>query len=198
MKMLDSQPAWMLKAKDETNNVEAVRRLIAKAPRPTRLLEYFGGLGGVTRIALETFPGTPIQTWDADKTCVECLRAIEGIEVKQGDSLSKAEPKKGDGILMDFNLWTLLRAKTKYRGVMRQVFGSGAKWVQVADSSSAKLHINFRSYGCLSSDWDEYVGQVKGWAMGMGWALVGQERSHFKTVMFLFRPLTKIPPKSGG
>lgn len=188
--MKDSQPAWQLPDKEESSNVDAVIRLLSdRAPRPTKLYEFFGGLGGVTKAVMKLYPGVPIQTWDADERCYETLKAIEGVEAIWSDSLIACRPTPGSGVLMDFNLWTILRAEDQYERVMQRVFSSGAAWVQLADSALGKLHLNFKAYGLEDSSWESYRGAVKEWARSKGWVLAGSEQSHHKTVMLLFRPL---------
>lgn len=195
--MKDDQPAWKLSVKDETRNGEAVKTLLSRsAPAPKRIVEFFGGIGGVTRVAREMYPCTPLITWDKDDRCVETLREIEGVEVIQGDSLEEALVKEGDGVLMDFNLWTLLRARSVYKGVMERVFASRPTWVQVADSSLGKLHLNYASYGLESKDPEGYYGEVKKWVRELGFALVDREKAHHKTVMLLFLPIAKKSPRS--
>jgi hypothetical protein len=192
-KMYDAQPAWMLSDKDETANVGAVRRLLSRPGlRPERLFEFFGGLGRVTRMAMEVFPGVPIETWDMDDRCCEELRSIGGgVEVRTGDSLSDLVVTERSGVLMDFNVWTVLKARTVYADVMDRVMAARPRWVQVTDSALSKLHLNYASYGAAAGTWDSYREVLREWARAKGWVLVGEERAHHKTVMVLFKPVGK-------
>lgn len=190
--MKDSQPAWALSDKDETNNGGAVERLITRsAPKPKRLLEFFAGLGGVTKRIKALYPDLPFEAWDTDSRCVQELSKIPGVTVVQGDSLDNCWAEEGDGVLMDFNLWTLRKAKGQYFSDMRRIFSAKPAWVQVADSSSGKLHLNYKSYGMKTSAWEEYSQLVDEWVRGLGYHLADQERSHHKTVMLLFLPNEK-------
>jgi len=117
----DSQPAWQLRDKDELNKAAAVRELLLKNPdiRPRKVYEFFGGLGGVTREVRDLYPEAQIHSWDMDPVCAEKLLGL-GLSrhaVTCGDSLNNCYPSEDSLILMDFNLWTLHRAKTKYKSI---------------------------------------------------------------------------------
>ncbi len=185
--MKDSLPAWALKNRDETCNIKAVVALLKRsAPQPKRLLEFFGGIGGVTKAVRKLYPKTPLETWDMDDRCVKLLSQVPEVEVVQGDSVTDCTPRKGDGVLMDFNVWTVLRAKSVYVELMNRVFRADPLWVQLADSSAGKIHMNYESYGMTSNNWNEYADKLREWVEEFGYELRGWEESHHNTTMLLF------------
>lgn len=188
MKMSDSSPAWQIKPRDEVANAEILRRLFDGLKAPKRVVEFFGGLGKTTKVIRQMWPQVPIQSWDLDSTCIRFLKKVERCEVIQGDSLSDCVVNPGDGVLMDFNLWTVKRAEGNYADVMKRTFEARPAWVEVADSAMGKMHINFASYGLAKASRIDYIHLVSNWVVQYGYRLGRYEVNHVRTMTFLFVP----------
>ena len=183
----DEKERAKLTEKDENANGVAVTRLLEQVAAPDRIFEFFGGLGAMTATARFLFPTSKIESWDLDPRCAELIRErVPGIDVICGDSINQLVPTSGSGVLMDWNVWTLQRANGQYARVMERVFAAKPLWIQVADSSMSKFHINKRSYGVETEA--EYWQAIDAWARRYGYRLSAKERAHWKTWMLMFEP----------
>lgn len=137
--------------REEQRVLLCLSRILKKARRPKRLLEFFGGVGNTTRVVIERFPGVPVVSWDLDARCVRLLRDLEVTAVR-GDSEALAEIEPGDGVLLDYNRFTMLDFFDRKKDIMGRIFSSRPLWVQLNDCGRSKLHINYDAYGLWA--WD--------------------------------------------
>lgn len=186
--MQDSMPAWMLRETDENQNILALKRIIQFAPRPNRILEYFGGMGGMTRVLRSHWMTVPVQTWDHDELCVKHLRSFQypATDVQEGDSLTLACPQKGDGVSMDFNRLTLLRAQKEYLKPLSRVFNAWPTWVHITDSARSKLHLNYKTYGLENPTMEAYLSRFDEWVNARWPYRIHAFAGHHKATLLLF------------
>ena len=74
-----------LVARDKAKNLNLVKELFDRAKKPKRILEYFGGVGDKTKLALNKWPGIPVESWDKCPKCIAELKKIKGVDVVQGE-----------------------------------------------------------------------------------------------------------------
>ena len=185
--MKDETPVYRISLKDDLRNRISLCYLIRNISAPKGVLELFGGRGGFTRAIRQRWPEVPIISYDTDKRCADSLRTIQGVTVKQRDSVSEAVPEENWGIVADFNLLTLSRAKTHFAPFFnRMLSGNLPSWMIVTDSAPSKLHINYRSYGLSQPDILLYIYAWEQWLTNAGYGqyfVKAFHRPHFRSIL---------------
>jgi hypothetical protein len=151
-------PATALDAAQSSSNAESVARLLRGAQRPERLLEFFGGVGRMSKIVHALWPDVPHVVWEWDAECVAQLARLSYAHIHCGDSIAEAEVHPGDGVLFDHNLCTVLRARRELRPVLERVLAAEPMWLVVTDVARSRFWLNWgRAYGLPQRDWGCYV-----------------------------------------
>lgn len=144
-------------AREEAHIHRCLRALFARQETPWRIVEAFGGVGNITRILIEAFPGVRVVSWDRDPRCVEALKEL-GVKAVLGDSVRDLTASEGDGVCLDHNMLTLLRLRGELQPLIERVLSAEPLWVQLNDSAVSKLHLNWKSYGAKSKSLQDYLG----------------------------------------
>lgn len=174
--------------RDEDKNNTYLRLLLKKLPKPKRMLEVFGGVGNITKIIMEIFPGVPVESWDIDPRCVELLGVIPGVTARLGDSTELAVAKKGDGVFVDHNMLTLKTLQNDLNGMLSRILSGKPSWVQLNDSARSKLHLNFKSYGLENDLLETYMGAYDKMLLPYGYK-VYSHLGHFRATQIILTPI---------
>lgn len=149
-------PASHFSLADLQRNVACIHRLLRDVPAPARWLETFAGFGYFTELLSHLWPAAEKELWDLDPECARILRGkFPGALVVEGDSIARATPKEGDGVILDYSVATL-RTVFDDQALLSRVFAARPAFVTVTDSGVNKLHLNWRGYGLTSSTRTSY------------------------------------------
>lgn len=153
-------------ASEREREADCVRAIIEGAAPPVWMYEAFGGIGMLTGVFMDAFPGVSIRSAELDGACVEAYATQHygtRATVYHGDTLDLLgqwlrDTAEGaplwDAASLDFNRCTLLDLQKDKNNFQNKVISlavcSRPKWIHVTDSAVGKLHLNWRSYGLRS------------------------------------------------
>lgn len=182
-------PAWKLKVSDDQANAGAYAVLLNRAPKPSRVVELFGGVGLTTGVIRGLWPKVRLDTHDLDTHCIEELRRQgAATNVIQTDSLANAAITKDCGIVADFNLLTLGNYPAQYETAFNRMLGSRLpQWICFTDSAVGKIHLNWARYGLKCPSIALYV---KGWNRVLkqwGYQVIDFIRPHHRAMVLYAR-----------
>lgn len=184
--MNDKTPAHQIRVRDEENNTYTYIHLMSSLPAPKVIVELFGGMGRITRQAQAIFPKAKIYSFDLDQVCCETIKKYcPSVEVLQQSSLDQNPYIIPDcGVLADFNLLTIKKAQETYREFFEYMFSKKPGWIVLTDSAHAKLHINYKSYGCLPA-LSSYIELWKKYATDHGYKLKKFSECHYRSIVIV-------------
>lgn len=191
--MRDATPAFEIRAIDLDTNARMLSELLEDArffiDPPDRVVELCGGVGTMTRVLAGKFPAVEITTHDLDATCVKMINEISlpRVAVVHG-SYFEAETREDDLVVADFNMMTYLRfmdARTAEANLVRSFLNNRIKYLLMTDSATSKLHLNFKSYGLSTANWNEYVSGYSRAVVARGYKVVNHVRAK-RAAMLLF------------
>lgn len=193
--MKDNTPAHHIRIADENANAIACECLMNWALPVPQIVELFGGMGRITEAAVRRFPKATIYSYDLDELCCATLRErFKSIQVIQQDSVNNNQHIiRGCGVLADFNLMTLLRAKTDMLDFFLDIKTKKPTWLILTDSAVGKLHLNKSVYGVSGLNgylgaWEEFVG-------ALGYRVYRTIQPHSRSIMML---ITRNGRKNGN
>lgn len=134
---------------------DILKRLIV----PDRVVDGMCGVGNLTRVLDEVFPFTPLVAIDQDQRCIVETVLVCPRVVAIAMDVTDFTFMPGDGVVLDFNILTLLTAQREYADFFRYLGSCKPEWVLVGDCARGKIHLNYKSYGCEAT----YISYVEAW-----------------------------------
>jgi hypothetical protein len=171
--MKDVTPARDIREGDLIKNVNMLRDLLKPlgAKRPPKIVEWFTGVGMMTAFLEGWAPSAEVVTFELDAECRRiAAERVALAELREGDAMkvALAEVEPGCGVVLDFNLMTVLQAETKHIQFFGSLFSHRPAFATITDSAVSKMHLNFGSYGLAKPDWAAYVGKWDGFVRRYG------------------------------
>ncbi len=165
MKMKQTTPYRTRSEKERALEKECVSKLLPYMTPVFCIYESFGGIGMLGQLLSEHFPTALIDSYELDADCVNQYRSrgLENVNLHHGDTRAQflSRDTEFDAASLDFNQFTLLDLHRKEGAfqtwLLNKVFQQKPDWVHVTDSCCSKLHLNYKSYGLKTSDWEDYV-----------------------------------------
>jgi len=187
-------PARDIRETDLEKNVDMLRDLLTGIEPPGRIVEYFGGLGMMTEFLAGWAPKARLVAFEQDPQCLvlaetRVMRWANRVTFLPQDCLTAGLPfvKPGVGVVLDFNVMTLLRAQREYEARLSAIFARAPAFVALTDSAVSKFHLNFESYGLAEANWAEYMKAWGKYLRPKGYK-VKKFVTHTKASMFLAVP----------
>lgn len=150
--MESSTPARMIRPKDLEANRTALEECLALIPEDgvKTVLDVRYGLGGWARTVRERFPRAKIVGFEIDAATVNNAWKDKGVNLSA--SAWTGVGVGSDLLLCDFNVGTIKSRETV--DTLTKVVQP--RWVIFTDVACVKIHLNYRNYGLISPDMDEY------------------------------------------
>jgi hypothetical protein len=123
-------------------------------------VEWFTGVGMMTAFLEGWAPEAEVVSYELDAECRKiAAERVALADLRHGDAMKVAlgDLRAGDGAVLDFNLMTLLQAKTKHIQFFVSLFSARPAFATITDSAVSKMHLNYASYGLAGPDWKGYV-----------------------------------------
>ena len=140
------------------------------------IYEFNGGVGDMGVAMLGSVSGAKLISCDIDSECVSAMkkrRKKEGLMdswvIRCCDSFAELNPTRNSGVVFDCNTFTFHQMLNvpEFKTAFDRTLEAKVKWILINDSAKFKLHLNYKSYGCLEPTvpeylrcWNDYLGQV--------------------------------------
>lgn len=190
--MKDITPAIEIPIKQRKANGWAFQECLSRIDlsKVITVLDIRYGTGDWARRLRERAPHVQIFGFEVDSVTAKiAYRGCVELAVAEyvGEQLP-LWPAEYDLLLADFNNLTRLKAEPLHVALR----AANPQWVVFTDVASAKLHINFASYGLDNPDLAEYYRRFS----LPGYELLGYERKHFPASTSVWRK--NKPPQARG
>jgi hypothetical protein len=166
-------------------------------PGVDTVIEYFGGLGTMSRIIQDVIHPPVHIVYDVDKFCVDYLRKYlgNGAQVEQGNFFDVVGIPANVAFL-DVETFTLLKMDALFIKALTRAFAC-YNTIVLVDTAVGKYHLNYEAYGNAFRTpvptLEDYFKRLSDWYDTVfGWSILSVA-SHVRASYMLMYPVESLP-----